>query len=113
MKNKARKGDLCSEFTSMQITRSCCFDCQGTFHVHRSEDLRTFGFFWRSECKLIKNIFDIRKIFVSAKYDEAVYIVNMKKNKTKTHTPQFSLLISFLCNVLVDLRGEGGGATYS
>ena len=34
-----RKGDLCSEFTSMQITRSCYIDCQGAFHVLRSEDL--------------------------------------------------------------------------
>ena len=45
----------------------------------------------------IFDIFDIRKIFVSAKHDEAIYIVNMKKHKTKNHTPQFSLLISFLC----------------
>ena len=90
-----RKGDLCSEFTSMQITRSCYIDdCQGAFHVLRSED------FLRSECKLIKNIFDICKIFVSwrAKH-EAIHIVSIKKNKTKTHTPQFSLLISFLCLV--------------
>ena len=36
-------------------------------------------FFWRSECKLIENIFGIRKIFVSwrAKH-EATYIVNTK-----------------------------------
>ena len=81
----------------MQITRSCCFECKGTFHVLRSEDLSTLRFFWRSEHKLIKNIFDIRKIFVSTKHAEAIYIVNMKKNKTKTRTPQFSLLISFLC----------------
>ena len=81
----------------MQITRSCYIDCQGAFHKLRSEDLRTFRFFWRSECKLIKNISDIRKIFVSwrAKH-EAIYIVNMKKNRTKTQTPQFSLLFSFL-----------------
>ena len=45
----------------MQITRSCCFECKGTFHVLRSEDLSTLRFFWRSERKLIKNIFDIRK----------------------------------------------------
>ena len=36
---KERKGDLFSECTSMQITR-CCYidDCQGGFHVLRSED---------------------------------------------------------------------------
>ena len=42
---KERKGDLCSECTSMQITRSCCIDCQGTFHLLMSEDLRTLRFF--------------------------------------------------------------------
>ena len=52
--------------------------------------------FWRSEYKLIKNIFDIRNIFISwcAKH-EATYILTY--SKTKTHTPQFSLLIIFLC----------------
>ena len=89
---KERSGDLCSECTSMQITRSSCIDCQGTFHVLRSEDLWTFRFFWRSEFKLIKNIFDLRKIFVSWRSKhESINIVNMKKNKTKPHTPQFSL----------------------
>ena len=77
---KERKGDLYSECTSMQITRSCYIDCQGTFHILRSEDLRTFRFFWRSVCKLIKNIFDIRKIFASWRdKHEAIYIVNIKK----------------------------------
>ena len=43
---KERKGDLFSECTSMQITRSCYIDCQeGAFHKLRSEDLRTFRFF--------------------------------------------------------------------
>ena len=37
------------------------------------------------------------KIFGHDEHDEAIYIVYMKKNKTKTHIPQFSLLISFLC----------------
>ena len=48
------------------------------------------GFFQRSECKLKKNEFGIRKIFASwrAKH-EAWYMVNMKKNKIKTCTPQF------------------------
>ena len=42
---KERKGDLCSECTSMQITRSCYIDdCQGAFHVLRSEDLWTLRF---------------------------------------------------------------------
>ena len=41
-------------------------------------------------------IFEKRKIFVSWRAKpEAIYIVNIKKNKTKTRTPQFSLLISF------------------
>ena len=51
-----RKGDLCSEFTSMQITRSFYIGCQDVFHILRSEDLWTFRVLWRSECKLIKNI---------------------------------------------------------
>ena len=43
---KERKGNLCSMCTSMQITRSCYIDdCQGTFHVLRSEDLWTLRFF--------------------------------------------------------------------
>ena len=43
---KERKGDLCSVCTSMQITRSCyIYDCQGAFHVLRSEDLWTLRFF--------------------------------------------------------------------
>ena len=78
---KERKGDLCSECASMQITRSCYIDdCHGAFHVVRSEDIRTLRFFWRSECKLLKNIFDKCKILVSwrAKH-EAIYIVNIKK----------------------------------
>ena len=89
---KERNSDLCSECTSMQITRSFCIDCQGTFRVLRSEDLRTLRFFWCSEFKLIKNIFDLRKIFViwRAKH-ESTHIVNTKKNKTKLRTPQFSL----------------------
>ena len=41
-----RKVGLCSEFTSMQITESCYIDdCQGAFHVVRSEDLWTLRFF--------------------------------------------------------------------
>ena len=55
-----------SECTSMLETRSCCVDCEGAFHVLRPKDLRrTLRFFWRFECKLIENIFGIRKIFVS------------------------------------------------
>ena len=43
---KERKGDLFSECTSMQIARSCYInDCQGAFHVLRSEDLRTLRSF--------------------------------------------------------------------
>ena len=35
-----------SECSSMLITRSCCIDCQGAFHVLRPEDLwRTLRFF--------------------------------------------------------------------
>ena len=67
-----------------RITRSCCIDCQGAFHVLRPEDLRrTLRFFWRSECKLIENIFGIPKIYVSwcAKH-EATYIVNTKTYET-------------------------------
>ena len=42
---KEKKDDLCSECTSMQITRSCYIDdCQGAFHVLRSEDLWTLRF---------------------------------------------------------------------
>ena len=71
----------------MLITRSCCIDCQGTFNVLRPEDLRhTLGLFWRSECKLIENIFGILKIFVSwhAKH-EATYIVNTKTYETNVY----------------------------
>ena len=79
---KERNADLCSECTSTQITRSSCIDCQGTFHVLRSEDLWTFRFFWRSEFKLIKNIFDLRKIFVSwPSKHESIYKVNLKRIK--------------------------------
>ena len=43
---KERKGDLCSECTSMQLTRGCYIDdCKGAFHVLRSEDLSTLRFF--------------------------------------------------------------------
>ena len=43
---KERKGELCSECTTMQITRSCCIDdCKGAFHVLRPEDLWTHRLF--------------------------------------------------------------------
>ena len=42
---KERKGVLCSECTSMQITRSCNIDCQSAFHVLGSEDLQILRFF--------------------------------------------------------------------
>ena len=80
--DKERKDDLW--FTTMLITRSCCINYQGAFHVLRPEVLRhTFRFFWFSECKLIENIFGVRKIFVSwrAKH-EATYIVNTKTYDT-------------------------------
>ena len=87
---KERNGDLCSECTSMQITRSSCIDCQGTLHVLRVEDLWTLRFFLAFRIQTNKTIFDIRKIFVSTKH-EAIYIVNMNKYKSKPHKPQFSL----------------------
>ena len=40
---KDRKGDLCSVCTSMQITRSCYIDCQGSFYILGFEDLRFEG----------------------------------------------------------------------
>ena len=73
-----------SECTPMLIIRSCCIDCQGSFHGLRPKELRhTLRFFWRSECKLIEKFFGILKIFViwHAKH-EASYIVNMKTYET-------------------------------
>ena len=72
---------------------------QDAFHVIRPDDLRrTRRFFSVFGVLTNKKIFGQRKMFVSWCVKHiATYIVNMKKNKIKTHTPQFSLLIRFLC----------------